>query len=228
MKEQDYAELNQHTYVKETALSLWEGLPRLILAGLLFTLTCLLSLGIFFLGFLIPALVVGIFTIAPGWLALHAQVARIIYREPASVGSYIGSFTKFYLRSLALGALMAVPLVAASLTLPMLAAETIPTTVWVGLAADFAGVLLLACLYLYACPMIVTYDAGVATALRNSLILAARYLWNTVGLIGMAVLLAFIAAKISYFLLTVFPACWLVFVINNSRMLLRVELGGED
>lgn len=228
MNERDYAELDQQSYVKETALTIWEGLPRLILAGMTFTLTCLPSLLIFYLGFLIPAILVGIFTIAPGWAAVHAQTAQMIYRETGDWIGFLRAFGKFYRRSLVLGAMTAVPLVAASLTLPFLADPPVETIVWAGLAADFAGVLLLSCMFIYTYPMLVLYDTNVRTALRNSLVLAARYLGNTIGLIAMAVLLAFLASKTSYFLLIVFITCWLVFVINNSRMVLRKELGGPD
>lgn len=227
MKEQDYAELNQQTYVKESALALWEGLARLILAGALFALACLPALLILSFGLLLPAILVGILTVSPAWAALNAQVARIIYREPGNVGSFLRAFGKFYLRSLLPGALMAVPLTAAGLTLPLLAVEPVPTQVWMGLAADIAGLFLLCNLYLYAYPILVIYDVSVRNALRNSLVLAARYLGNTLGLLAMAVLLVFIAVKVSTMLLIIFPACWLVFVINNCRMALRNELGDQ-
>lgn len=225
MNEKDFAELNQKTFVKETAISLWEGLPRVILAGFLFSLASLPSLLLMFFGFLVPGILAGVFTISPAWSALTAQTAKIVYREPGNVVNFLRAFAQFYRRSVLFGAMLAVPLVAAAMTLPALANPPVATLVWIGLAADAAGLFLLSCLFIYAYPILVLYDANIQTALRNSFILAARYLSNTLGLIALAVLLVIIASEINLILLVIFPACWLVFVINNCRMVLRIELG---
>lgn len=228
MSEPQLPPLTQASYVKESALALWEGFPRVILAGGLFTLASLPAVLLVLFGYLLPAILVGIFTMGPGWAALCDLVNRVIEREPGGALQFVRAFGKFFLRGGLFGAFLAVPLSAAALTLPSLATPPVPGQVWAGLAADLAGLLLLACLYLYAFPILVRYDSTVRVALRNSLLLAARYLVNTLGLIGMAVLLGFLAAKVSWFLLVILPACWLVFVINNCRMVLEVELKDQN
>ncbi len=218
-------ELNQDTYVIETALALWESLPRVLLAGLLFTVTSVPAATLFILGFVIPGILLGVFTMGPSYIAMCDVIARSIMNEPTSFLDFFKAFGHFYGRGVLLGALMATPLVAASLTLPALQTPPVSTTVWIGLGADLAGVFLLTALYLYVYPQIVIYDLGVRNAMKNSLLLAARYFSNTLGLMGLAALLALLAAKVSYFLLIVFLGCWQGFVINNCRMVIRLELG---
>jgi uncharacterized membrane protein YesL len=217
--------LNQKTFVKETALALWEGLPRVILAGVLFSAACFPALLLVLMGWLFPGILLGVLTVGPAWTALCHLIARVLTREPASVLEFLRAFARFYRRSLLLGGALAVPITAAALTLPALLAPPVSLPVWLGLGADAAGVFFLGCLYLYAFPIIVLYDVSVRTALRNSLILAARYFANTLGLVAMAVLLVLAASEISYLLMVILPAFWLVFVVNHCRMVVQLETG---
>jgi uncharacterized membrane protein YesL len=77
---------------------------------------------------------------------------------------------------------------------------------------------------MYMVPQIAIYDLSIRTAFKNSLLLSARYLSHTIGLLAMAFLLVLIASRVSYWLLIIFPGCWLVFVINNCRMVIQLEL----
>jgi uncharacterized membrane protein YesL len=72
------------------------------------------------------------------------------------------------------------------------------------------------------------YDVGARLAIRNSLVLEVRHLRNTLGLLALAVLLVFLASKVTLLLLVIIPAFWLVFVINNCRLVLRLESGRTD
>jgi uncharacterized membrane protein YesL len=110
----------------------------------------------------------------------------------------------------------------------LLGLEPVPTVAWVGLYADAVVLFFLASLNLYACPQIVMYDVGVRLAMRNGLLMEVRHLANTFGLISLAVLLVFLASRVSLFLMVIFPAFWLVFVINNFRLVLRLESGRPD
>jgi uncharacterized membrane protein YesL len=227
LDDKDLPILDQNTYVKETALALWFGLPRVLLAGFLFTLVSLpaLLLGLA-AGFVIPGVLLGAVTLGPGWLAMGAVIARTILREPdPSLLDFFRDFGHFFLRGILLGGLVALPLVAAAGSAPLLGLNPVPTVAWVGLCADLAGLFFLAALYLYACPQIVLYDVGIRLAMRNGLLLATRHLSNTLGLIALAILLGFLASRVSLLLLVVFPAFWMVFVINNCRLVLRLESG---
>ena len=143
-------------------------------------------------------------------------------------GTFSGHWVVFFKRGAVLGALVALPVTAANWSLPALAAQPVALPIWIGLGADVTGLFFLCALYIYAYPLIVLYDIGVVAAFRNSLILVVRYLSNTLGLVGMAVLLGYLTYQVSAFLLLVLPATWMVFVINNCRMTVRQELGGND
>jgi uncharacterized membrane protein YesL len=224
VEDQSLPVLNERTYVKETALALWDNLPWVILAGILFSAVSLPALVIAVLGYLIPALLVGVLTMGPGWAAMTALIAKSILREQdRKIFTFFHAFRHFYLRGILLGAILAIPLLAASLTVPALLQPPLPSIVWMGLAADVAFLFLLSLLFQYTFPQIVIYDVGLRIALRNSLILAIRYLWNSIGLLAMAVIFALIAARVSWILLVILPAFWTVFVINNCRMVLQLE-----
>ena len=220
--------LNEKTYVKETALALWEGLPRVILAGFLFTLVSLPAILIFLLGFSYPGIILGVFTLGPGWAAMNFMIAETILREPLSLVAFTRAFRKFFLRGSVLAVLFAVPLVAGLGSLPSFLAPDFPGIIWAGLAADVATLFFLAILYLYVFPQMVFYNVGIRLAFRNSFVFASRHFSNSLGLIAMAVLLAILAYKVSLFLLIILPACWSVFVLNNFRMVLRIEFGDND
>jgi uncharacterized membrane protein YesL len=217
-------ELTQTSYVKESALALWYGLPWVLLADLLFTLVALPAVLIYLLGFTLPGILLGIVTAGPGALAMCALIARAILREPIAIPDFFRALVKFFRRGATLGLITALPVTAASLTLPLLQFSPVPLQVWVGLGADLAGLSFLSAMYLYMYPQIVIYDLSIRTSFKNSLFLASRYLSHTIGLLAMAFLLVLIASKISYWLLVIFPGCWMVFVINNCRMGIHLEL----
>jgi len=224
--DKDLPVLDPNTYVKETVLGLWDGLPRVLLAGFFFSVISLpalfLGLG---LGYLVPGIFLGALTMGPSWLAMNSMISRTLLREfNLSILDFFKAFFHFYVRGIVLGALVAVPLSSAAWSLVFLQQPAVPTMIWIGLVVDLMGLFFLSALYIYAGPQIVIYDAGIRLALANSLILASRYLANTLGLIALEVLLGFLTAKVSLLLLIILPALWLVFVINNCRMVLRLEL----
>ncbi len=95
--------------------------------------------------------------------------------------------------------------------------------VWLGLAADALGLLLLFTLYLYAFPLLVLYDLGIGSALYNSLILASRYLMNTLGLLSLGGLFLLAVLYLSSGLMFILPAIWGMFIINNCRLVIALE-----
>jgi uncharacterized membrane protein YesL len=230
LDDNDLPVLNQNNYVKETAMALWYGMPRVLLAGFLFSLVSLPALTVSLaMGFIIPGILIGVITLGPGWLAMCAVIARTILREhDQSVLDFFRDFGHFFLRGAALGGLIALPLVAGVGTAPLLGLDSVPLVAWVGLYADVVVLFFLAALNIYVCPQIVMHDVGIRLAMRNGLLMEVRHLGNTAGLISLAVLLVFVVSKVSLLLLVIFPAFWLVFVINNFRLVLRLESGRTD
>ena len=98
-----------------------------------------------------------------------------------------------------------------------------------GLAVPFLTLGLLASalvgsvLVLYAVPLLVLYDHDLATVLRNSVILSARHINNTVGMVALAVLCILATVYLSSGLMFVLPALYGMFVANNCRLVIELE-----
>jgi len=219
--------LNRHTYVRLTATSLWNNLPLVLLAGLVFSLLCAPAFLLFFLGLSVPALIVGALTIAPAWAALLAQEAEIVQDIKTNVGVMLKALPHYWVRSAGLGLLAAFPLFAALLTLPSFELQQVPVVVWLGLFADALGLLVLITLFLYAFPLLVLHDMSVHSTLRNALILASRHIVNTLGLLSMGILFVLATVYLSSGLLFFFPAVWGMFIVNNCRMVIEEEMAEE-
>jgi uncharacterized membrane protein YesL len=220
--------LNERTYVWLTAARLWDHSFLLLLAAAAFSVLCAPAFLLFLSGAFIPALAVGAVTLAPAWVALLAQEADIVRGVKTHIGVMLRALPRYWARSVGLGLLTAFPLLAALLILPGLAQPEVPVVVWLGLAADALGLLILACLYLYAFPLLVLHDVDLITALRNALILASRHISNTLGLLGMGVLFAMATRYLSSGLLFFLPAIWGMFIVNNCRLVVSQELSETD
>lgn len=219
----DPLSLNQHTYVRLTVRQIWDNLPLVLLAGLVFSLLCLPAFALFVLDLIFPAIIVGVLTIAPAWAALLAQEAEILQGIKTNLGVMFKALPRYWGRSVKLGLLATFPVLAALFTLPGLAQPDVPSVVWVGLAADAFGLLLLATLFLYAFPLLVLYDVDVRTALQNAFILASRHIVNTFGLLSLGVLTFLGAVYLSSGLLFVLPAIWGMFMVNNCQLVIKIE-----
>lgn len=90
---------------------------------------------------------------------------------------------------------------------------------WVG--ADLFGMALLAALLLYAFPLLVHFDYGVKTSLRDGWILAVRFPVHTLGLLGLGILGAFAVGYLSLGLLLLLPALYGLFVVGNTLLVLQ-------
>jgi hypothetical protein len=215
--------LNRQTYVRQTFRRLWEGLPQVLLASVVFSLGWLPAFNLFILNLPFLAILVGAFTLAPAWALVLAFEARLLEGRAANLGTLVQDLRRYGWRSLKLGLLAAFPMVAALLTLPSLAAPETPTVVWLGLVADVFGLLLLFTLYMYAFPLLILHDLGIGTALYHSLILASRYLMNTLGLLSLGGLFLLAVLYLNSGLMFILPAIWGMFIVNNCRLIITLE-----
>jgi hypothetical protein len=217
--------LNRQTYVRQTFWRLWEGLPQVLLASFVFSLGWLPAFSLFILNLPFLAILVGVFTLAPAWALVLAQEAKLLENRGANLGSLVPALKRYGLRSLKLGLLAAFPLVAALLTLPSLAAPGVSPLVWLGLAADALGLLLLITLYLYTFPLLILREMEIGAALYTSLILASRYLMNTLGLLSLGGLFLLAVLYLNSGLMFILPAIWGMFIVNNCRLVITLEEG---
>jgi hypothetical protein len=189
----------QFTYVRMTLRAWWDNLPLILLAGFLFMVPCMPVLWLFFNALFVEAIIVGVLLVLPAWVALLAQLTDIARDVRTHIRVFFRALGHYWLRSVALGLLLAAPLLIAFLTLPALAQPTVPLVVWLGLAK----------------------------ALRNSLILSSRHIWNTLGLLGLGVLFILATIYVHSALIFLWPALFGLFVVNNCRMVVEEELTRE-
>ena len=223
----DLLPLNQRTYVRLTVKCLWDNLPLVLLAGVIFSLLCAPAVLLLILGLYAPAIVIGALTIAPAWAALLAQESEIARGVKTNIRVMMTALPRFWARSTGLGFLLWLQAIIGLLTLAMLSHPELPPVVWLGLAADMLGLLLLVVLYLYAFPLLVQHDAGIWMALRNAFVLASRHLNNTLGLLGMGILFVLAILYLSSGLLLFLPAVWGMFIVNNCRLVVGEEMGKD-
>lgn len=224
----DLIPLNRQTYVRLTISRLWDGLPQLLLGSALFSLGCLPAFSLFILNLPLLAILVGALTIAPAWAALLAYEANLLADKATSLSLIIHAWQRYGVRSLKLGLLAAFPLLAGWLTLPHLAAPEVPLVIWLGLAGDALGLLLLVTLFLYTFPLLVLYDLDISPALQHSLALASRYLGHTLGLLSLGGLFLLGVLYLNSGLWFILPAVWGMFMVNNCRLVIQLEEEQSD
>lgn len=213
-------ELNAATYVRLTVAALWDNLPQVLLGGICFSLLCAPAFVLYVLDLPYATLVATILLVWPGWTALLAFEAAILEGRKTTLGDMIAAFRRFWLRSVRLGVVAALPILVWLWIVAL--AESSPF-VWPALIITGAGGLLVLALALYAVPLLVLHDQDISTALRNSAILASRYLANTFGLVSMGVLAGFAVVYVSPAFLFVLPAVCGMFIVNNCRLALAQE-----
>lgn len=213
-------ELNPNTFVRLTVEAIWENLPLVLLGGVCFSLLCAPAFVLSVLDLPYATLVAAILLAWPGWTALLALEAAILEGRKAMLGEMFSAFRRFWVRSVRLGVVAALPILA-WLWIGALAEP--PALAWPALILAGAGVLLVLTLTLYAVPLLALHDQEVATALRNSAVLASRHLANTVGLVSMGVLAGFAVVYISPAFLFLLPALCGMFIVNNCRLVLMQE-----
>lgn len=210
--------LDRQSYVRLTVTHLWEHLPLVSAAALLFSAAAAPAVVLLYVGALLPALLAGAVLAAPAWAALLALEGEVGRGAAAGLSIMLKAFPRFWTRAARLGLLMAFPAAMLALTLPLMGQTVVSHLVWLGIAADLFGLVLAVVLSLYAFPLLVLYDAPVILCLRDAFALAGRHVGNTFGLVSMGVLFGFAVVRVSPALALGLPAVWGIFIVNHCRM----------
>ncbi len=212
------------TYVVQVVQTLWENLPQLLWAALLFNLASLPAAFLFTTGLFIPSLFAAALTIGPAWAALLAFDMRLMQGVVPRHHAIFKDFRRVWPRSVLLSLLTAFPLFALITTLPALQTEPVAPIVWLGLGADLLGCAVMATLSLYAFPNLVQQpDSGVRAHIRDALILASRNPANSLGILAIGILFAFSVVYISLGLILLLPAIYSLFIAANYQLVLQQE-----
>lgn len=218
--ELDGLKLDRSSYLRVTLACLWDDSPQLVLASVLFCLLCAPAATLFAVGALIPAVVLGVPTIAPAWAALLDLEAALLQGRRAGVGTMLRSLGRYWLRSTTLGAILGLPLISILSALPHLSQPEMPAAVWPSLFSAFvlAGIAVALCLY--AIPLLVLQGMGPCSALHKATQLASGHIGNTVALLSMGLLFGLAIECLSSGLVFFLPTVWGLFIVNNCRLVL--------
>ncbi len=216
-------ELNSQTYVTLTAIALWDNLPTVLLAGAIFGLSTVPLFFCLVLSWWVPAFLTGVLLAAPAWTALLKLTAQILLNDQVRLLNLFRYGLTHWSNSTRLGVIAFVPFFLArwvsfidrldSLLAVILFVFIL--VIWLGLSA----------MLLYAFPLLVLHELDAYTALYNSLILSSHHISNTLGLIGMGVLILLSIFYLNSGLLFILPALWGLFIVNNCRLVLSQATG---
>jgi hypothetical protein len=213
--------LSPQNFVAQTLGATWDNLPQIVIGALWLNACLLPALLLALLGLPVPAAMAGVLLGGPGWVALQHFELGLVQGKAVPLPTLPHSFHRFWSQGARLGMLgLFLPVATVGL------AEWGGTAAWVGplallgIAASTAvGSLLL----LYAVPLLVIYQWTLPDVLRNTAVLSARHINNTVGMVALAVLCALAVAYVSSGLLFLLPALYGMFVANNCRLVMGIE-----
>lgn len=219
----DEQPLSQRNFVIQTLRATWDNLPQLLLGMIWLNLCLAPSFVLAVLGFRLLAAVTGVLLAVPGWVALQHVQGQLVQGKAVRYAALLASLRRFWRPSVRMGAMaIALPVVTflgISVVNDLASGLAAPV-----LAAGAAASLLAACLLvLYAMPLMVLYEQDLGLALRNSLILSARYITNTIGMVALAVICGLLVGYLNSGLIFVLPALYGMFVVNNCRLVMGLE-----
>lgn len=225
----DDAVLSPTTYVKITLRQLWENLPQVLMADLLFVLCAAPALVLALLSLVTPALLAAVLTAAPAWTAMLALLAAATAPRSRDIGrAFFRAYRTAWRASVQMGTWIVVPaLIAYGAWLQILLDGT-ALVLWGLFFLGLLGLMFVAALYLYAYPLVVLHEQPARVAARNAFVLAGRYPLNTVGILALIALGIALSVTVSWGLLVLWPAVWGLFVLNNCRLALRMEHEREN
>ncbi len=213
--------LSPQSFLPQTVVATWDNLPQIIVAALWLNLCLAPAMVLAFLGLGAGAVIAAVLLAVPGWVTLQNFELELVQGKAAPLRMLLAAFPRFWTRSVRLGVL--------GLFLPVVTWLAGAWLTGTGLAVPFLTLGLLASalvgsvLVLYAVPLLVLYDHDLATVLRNSVILSARHINNTVGMVALAVLCILATVYLSSGLMFVLPALYGMFVANNCRLVIELE-----
>lgn len=217
--------LSPQNYLAQTLAALWDNLPQVTVGAVWLSLWAAPAALLALLGLAAPAAIAGVLLTAPAWVALQHFEVQLLQGKSTPLFTLWTAFSRYWGSSVRLGALaLFLPVLTALLVRQLPPADgpgTLPVVV--ATLGALGSVFVAALLVLYAAPLLVLCDQAPAAAIRNSPLLAARHIANTLGLLALVVLGALATVYLSLGLLFVLPAFFGVFVINNCRLVVELE-----
>ncbi len=219
--------LNQQSYLGQTLAALWDNLPQLVVAAAFLSLCAGPAFALAAVEWPAPAAAAGVLLAVPAWMAVQHFEGELLQGKATPLRLLLSGWRSFWLRSVRLGVLALFLPALTWLLATRLAADS-SLAVPVATGGVLASLLVGGILVLYTCPLLALYDTDLPAALRNSLLLPARHINHTLGLVAMAVLGALATLYLSLGLLFVLPVLYGMFVANNCRLAVQLEQARQN
>lgn len=211
-------QLKDENYVKKVLWDIWDYLPLWIVVDFVFVIFCFPAIALILVDLHAPSLLSTILTF-PTFAGITYCASKVAKGEAASLRDFLTGVRRFLRRSLALGAIMIFLVFISVSTYQVI--QTNPDQKWLIIpwALQLSALLFWSALSVYSFGIMTLYDADLRTTLSSSLLLTVKNKMPTVGMLSLAVLMAFLARLTRIGLILVFPAVFAVFTSNLTLLL---------
>jgi hypothetical protein len=215
-------ELKEENYVKKVLWDIWDDLPFWVLANLVFILFCFPAIALLLADLRAPSLLSAVVPF-PAFAAITYCAGRVAKGESAGLRDLLVGMRRFMVRSLILGAV--------TISLAFINVSTYqivqanPESLWLMVSWTFqiSAFISLLTLHVYTFAVMTLYNTDIKTTFLSSLVLVLRNKMATLGMVGMIVLMAFLARLTWISLLLIFPAALAVFMANLTLLFVKKQ-----
>lgn len=212
--------LVEANYVRETIVQIWEDMVMLLCGSLLVALSALPTVVLIWLTGYGPWLAVGLFPVAPAWVACCYMSGRTTIYGEAHLGDFVAALVHCFWRSCVLVLPVVLLLVMVSVGLSLEAGG--PALLFtVGVVFQLVALCVAASVFLFAAPILGLFQVACLQAWSYGLALLLRNPLVALGLMSMATLLVTAANALGLGLWLIIPLIFIPFEVNATLMLVK-------
>jgi uncharacterized membrane protein YesL len=212
--------LDEATYVRVTVVQIWDEMAVLLCGSLLVALSVVPTVLLIWWTGYGPWPAIGLFTLAPAWVACCFMIGRATIYGRASLNDFVAAFLQYFWRSCLLALPIIVLLVMVSVGLPALT-EAPPFLCTVGIVFQLLALFILVTVFSFAVPILSIFQVTLFQAWSFGLVLVLRNPLVALGLIAMAILLVTAANALGLGIWLIIPLIIIPFEVNATLMLVR-------
>ena len=208
------------TYLRVTIGQIWEEMAVLLCGSLLVAVSAVPALLLIWLTGYGPWAAIGLFTLAPAWVAGCYMAVGSPSTGQASLNDFVAAFVQCFWRSCRLALPIIALLVMVSVGLPALngAPELLFT---IGIVFQLVALSILVAVLSFAIPILSLFQVTLIQAWSFGLVLVLRNPLAALGLIAMATLLVTAANALGLGIWLIIPLIFIPFEVNATLMLIR-------
>jgi|GEM_PF-2860979 len=220
-------EWNSTIYVKQTAIQIWEDMPRFLLVSIVLCLSAILPVLVVLTTGQLAWMLLTVLTFVPAWSAFCYMVGKSSIQVKPCLKHFRVAFFTYFSRSV----LVALPIGVFAVVLLLEFSRDLDSAsllVKVGLAVQMSAFALLCIQAMIAIPMVSLFDLSVVQTWIYSFVLVVQFPIVALGLASLLFLLGLIAVNISPAVWLVVPMIFVPFEVNATLMLTKQRLEAEQ